>query len=451
MTANKRRKADARSAMAATGTNYTRALRTMTAEELKDRVNLSWSPGLDESGELRITPRNLLITGISATEPERLLRSMIDQLDKQNSAKDLEFWIINPGYALKSLNGKEKVKRFVEDAGDHSDLAKGAAKVMMEAQRELERRLKIMNSHPKRPHNIYEARLIAIEESNEAGIAPEYHKMYFRHIVVVGVDFNAFSNTNRMHASRDQKNVAQTAYELILNRPAGIHLAISMLYADVQAMGSGMLKMIDKIVMNSSVMSSQIITGHPDTASTLDVKKREAIFMHSMVSKQKFTVHEYRVEAPWPISIRMEMKRSGNPQAEAAPHEVKVVPNKITSPLTWRDRLEDVANNAEKWGGDNGIKNPEPECVESARSLLQYIEDWGIETPAIFANEDGGITIEWGSPERVITVEVAKYGIFDLFTLDTSTKEAQDFESTGIEQVREFISKHAPKKREPQI
>lgn len=235
MTPNKRKKTKTRIQMAATGTNYVRAARASSAKSLKDPARLSWSPGTIAGDEKPVkvidSPvvtrfPHLLITGMSAAEPEAMLVDMMDQLIAANTPEDVQFRIIEPTIPLSGYKNSPHVAQYIDSWTPNSDFMPNAVTMMDELVSEMERRYALMINHTQQPvYNIGKARETAIRESNQSGTPLEEHPLWMPHIFVV---INEASSLIAQDKSDEKERFNIGVIELARkSRASGIYLAMS--------------------------------------------------------------------------------------------------------------------------------------------------------------------------------------------------------------------------------
>ncbi|MGY1748827.1 hypothetical protein [Modestobacter sp. SYSU DS0511] len=78
-------------------------------------------------------------------------------------------------------------------------------------------------------------------------------------------------------------------------------------------------------------------------------------------------------------------------------------------------------------------------ALEAARDLLRELTRAGIPLPGIFPLEDGGVQLEWASPEQVTSVEVSPDVHFELMHLVVAGRVSDDAEASDIEGALAFL------------
>lgn len=238
MTPNKRQKTKTRAHMQATGTNYVRAARDTGAESLKDPARLSWSPGtiagagktakaVDTFQDARYP--HLLISGMSAAQPEATLVDMIDQLMAANTTEDIQFQIIEPTLPLTEFKDSPYVSQYMDSWTPNADFMSNAADMMEDAVVEMNRRNARLINHHQLPKNLKKAREIAIFDAQRTGTRLDQHRLWMPYIfIVIQEAASLFADT----ASKDERDVQRrlvvAAAELTRKaRSAGIFLVMS--------------------------------------------------------------------------------------------------------------------------------------------------------------------------------------------------------------------------------
>lgn len=238
MTPNKRNKKKTRALMAATGTNYVRAARSTGSAALKDPARLSWSPGTIAGAEKPVkvidSPvttsfPHLLITGISAAEPEAMLVDMMDQLIAANTPEDIQFRIIEPTIPLSGYKNSPHVAQYMDSWTPNEHFMPNALSMMDEAVTEMNRRNALMINHPQSVYNLGKAREVAIRESNQAGTPLEDHPLWLPYIFIVVHEAAAlFEDSTSKDERGDQQSIFFATAELARkSRSAGIYLVMS--------------------------------------------------------------------------------------------------------------------------------------------------------------------------------------------------------------------------------
>lgn len=237
MTSNKRLKNKIRTLMETTGVNYVRAARDTGSAAPKDPARLTWSPGTFTDGSKTTKAidtflgefPHLLISGISASEPETMLSDMIDQLTAANSPVDLQLWINEPYRAMSIYRESNHVTRYVDDWTPDGTMITHVADQMEDAVAEMDRRNKLFIDHEEYPKNLSKARALAMRESLANGTTVSQHPLYMPYIViVVNETASLFSEPpSKRERTEQERLVVFTAEIARKSRSAGIFLVFT--------------------------------------------------------------------------------------------------------------------------------------------------------------------------------------------------------------------------------
>lgn len=110
----------------------------------------------------------------------------------------------------------------------------------------------------------------------------------------------------------------------------------------------------------------------------------------------------------------------------------------------WSRRIVELASLSQNWHPELD-KSPLISfgAIDAAREVLRETKQYELQA-GIYPNEDGGVTVEWGSPRQVITLEITPDLDFFLFHLDAASGIADEVDlenlSEVIERVQEALS-----------
>ena len=98
----------------------------------------------------------------------------------------------------------------------------------------------------------------------------------------------------------------------------------------------------------------------------------------------------------------------------------------------WARRLGQLARMNGGWHPEGGGEVMSAVALGAARDLLRLADESGIAlAAAIFPLENGGVHVEWSSPERVTSFEISPDGIYEFFDLELASRlVAQESTST---------------------
>lgn len=106
----------------------------------------------------------------------------------------------------------------------------------------------------------------------------------------------------------------------------------------------------------------------------------------------------------------------------------------------WAQRLGQLASLEEGWHPDDGGVVISGMALAAARDLLQLIDDrHSLMPPAIFPLSDGGIQIEWATPQRVTTLEITGDAAFEFFDLQVEPQTVTEHATSTLQDVFEFL------------
>ncbi|MEV4988447.1 hypothetical protein [Pseudarthrobacter sp. LMD1-1-1.1] len=101
----------------------------------------------------------------------------------------------------------------------------------------------------------------------------------------------------------------------------------------------------------------------------------------------------------------------------------------------WSRRIVELASLGQSW-------HPELEksplisftAIDAAREVLRATQKSEI-APGVYPGEDGGVIVEWSSPQRVVTLEISPEPDFFLFHLDVASGDATEFDTEDLSEV----------------
>ncbi|WP_146070712.1 hypothetical protein [Cryobacterium sp. M91] len=104
----------------------------------------------------------------------------------------------------------------------------------------------------------------------------------------------------------------------------------------------------------------------------------------------------------------------------------------------WGARLTEFASLPSGWEDGEGDQISSV-ALEAAQMLLRVVDRALIERPGVFPNPEGGVLIEWASPERVRSVEITADGTFEMFSLQRAQRSSQNSETADLTKAIAFI------------
>lgn len=108
----------------------------------------------------------------------------------------------------------------------------------------------------------------------------------------------------------------------------------------------------------------------------------------------------------------------------------------------WSRRFIELGSLQAGWHDENPHSAPIAfSALDGARAVLTFINELGLPLPGLFPLDDGGVNVEWATPTRVVSVEIAEDGEFFAYSNDRVQSEIHDLTSTNIEDIKDFIRK----------
>lgn len=104
----------------------------------------------------------------------------------------------------------------------------------------------------------------------------------------------------------------------------------------------------------------------------------------------------------------------------------------------WGHRLASFAVLRPDWDGA-GAKQISSTALDAAHTVLRAITDAGIERPGVFPTPEGGVLLEWGSNQRVVSVEFLEDGSFETFSLTSGEERGEHSAGKNLAIAVEFV------------
>lgn len=105
----------------------------------------------------------------------------------------------------------------------------------------------------------------------------------------------------------------------------------------------------------------------------------------------------------------------------------------------WSRRFVELATLEEGWNEGVGGARVEFPALDAARDILAAVQQAGRELPGVFPMEDGGVQLEWASPDRVTSVEIDRELIFSLFDLVVDGRHVQSVDTAVLSEAVDFV------------
>lgn len=104
----------------------------------------------------------------------------------------------------------------------------------------------------------------------------------------------------------------------------------------------------------------------------------------------------------------------------------------------WGQRLTAFTTLRSNWDGA-GAEQISPVALDAAQTVLRTITEAGIERPGVFPTPDGGVLLEWGSVESVVSVELLEDGSFETFALKVGESRGEHAAGVDLSLAIEFV------------
>lgn len=104
----------------------------------------------------------------------------------------------------------------------------------------------------------------------------------------------------------------------------------------------------------------------------------------------------------------------------------------------WGQRLATFTTLRPDWDGA-GAKQISPLALDAAQTVLHAITEDGIERPGVFPTPEGGVLLEWGSSQRVVSVELLEDGSFETFSLTSGEARGEHSAGKNLTFAVEFV------------
>ncbi|MBW8172135.1 hypothetical protein K0651_03615 [Ornithinimicrobium sp. Arc0846-15] len=104
----------------------------------------------------------------------------------------------------------------------------------------------------------------------------------------------------------------------------------------------------------------------------------------------------------------------------------------------WGHRLATFTALRPDWDGA-GAEQISPVALDAAQTVLRAITEADIERPGVFPTPEGGILLEWGSSQRVVSVEFLEDGSFETFSLTAGEPRGEHSFGDNLAFAVEFV------------
>lgn len=104
----------------------------------------------------------------------------------------------------------------------------------------------------------------------------------------------------------------------------------------------------------------------------------------------------------------------------------------------WGQRLGEFATLRSNWDG-SGAEQISPVALDAAQTVLRAVTEVGRERPGVFPTTEGGVLLEWGSAQSVVSVELLSDGTYETFALAAGEKRGEHSEGDNLTVAIEFL------------
>mgnify|MGYP000451005025 CR=1 FL=1 len=112
----------------------------------------------------------------------------------------------------------------------------------------------------------------------------------------------------------------------------------------------------------------------------------------------------------------------------------------MTDIPSWQRRLDQLAALPDGWDPDIESPSLSSEVLEAARDLMQSKELAPFQSPAIFATEGGGLSIEWMNSDGLAVIGILPAGGYELTAVQRENSQTMSGETTDAMWARVLIA-----------
>ena len=173
------------------------------------------------------------------------------------------------------------------------------------------------------------------------------------------------------------------------------------------------------------------------------VENDHGVEMARSVAK-KMVVYHRRTGGQSQFSALLELE----PKSDRIQTALTYAKRNLRKPLSV-DQLADAANLSRRQfsrafraeTGQSPARGVEKLRVEAARELLEECVELGRAVPGIFPMPDGGLQLEWASPDFISSIEISPRMVYSLFELDVASRISVDEETTDLSVAKSFVQR----------
>ena len=105
----------------------------------------------------------------------------------------------------------------------------------------------------------------------------------------------------------------------------------------------------------------------------------------------------------------------------------------------WSRRIVELATYESGWLGDQAGQSISFLALDAAKAILSGVQNEKLKSPGIFPLEDGGVQLEWSSPQQVTNIEIDQDGAMELFSLHMADHRKIENETTSVSDAIQFV------------
>jgi len=110
----------------------------------------------------------------------------------------------------------------------------------------------------------------------------------------------------------------------------------------------------------------------------------------------------------------------------------------------WSARFAALATLDDAWDPENpNSRAVQFAALDAARAILGECAAANRALPGIFPMEDGGVQLEWASPEYVTSIEISPDLEFELFDLEVASQSVVEEQTTDLSNAKAFVARTA--------
>lgn len=106
----------------------------------------------------------------------------------------------------------------------------------------------------------------------------------------------------------------------------------------------------------------------------------------------------------------------------------------------WSGRFIELAHLEEGWNEESTTSASVAfSALDGARAVLQHVSKADLNLPGIYPTEEGGVSLEWASARRVITIEISPDGVFEMNRFSRDGERSAIEPTQNLDDVKKFV------------